>query len=181
MPPILELNNLASHCKGCGEMLPQMLFLLFPNPSFTFCWSEIVSVVIIVFPLHFCLDVATASPVANPSQPTALPAAQEQGRKVAHQLILVSLLSWSISRGAVRAGEQCKHPAPFSFPLPALRPHSIPAPCWPFPPIAHFPPSPRGCLTTARFLGEPAAKSIGSEQIQPHLCCEYSAEILYLS
>ena len=76
------------------------------------------------FPLYFSLIVSSASPAANPSQPTALPSTQERGRKVAQQLIPVPLLLWSISRDAVRAGQQCKHQPLFSFPLPALQPHS---------------------------------------------------------
>lgn len=92
------------------------------------------------FPLYFSLIVSSASPVANPSQPTALPSTQERGRKVAQQLIPVPLLLWSISRNAVRAGQQCKHQSPFSFPPPALRPHSPSQLRTDLPPWAQFPP-----------------------------------------
>lgn len=133
---------------------------------------------LVSFPLHFSLIVSSASPVANPSQPPALPSTQEQGRKVAQQLIPVPLLLWSISSDAVRAGQQCKHQPPFSFPPPALRPHSPSQLHTDLPPRAPFPPPTAGHPPVPHwFLCEPAAKSIGSEGIQPLPCSEYSVKL----
>lgn len=82
------------------------------------------------FPLYFFLIVPSTRPVANPSQPRAHPGAGQESSTTANTQypIPMPLLLWLSSRDAVRAGEQWKHQPPFSFPLPALRPHSIPAP-----------------------------------------------------
>ena len=78
------------------------------------------------FPFHsiFLLLFPASALSLIPAKPTALPSAQEQGKKVAQQLIPLPLLLWWISRDAVRAGQKCKHQPPFTFPPPALQPLS---------------------------------------------------------
>lgn len=75
------------------------------------------------FPFHSIFPLLLPAPglLLIPASPELT---QEQGGKVAQQLIPVPSLLWSSSRDAVRAGQQCKHQPPFSFPPPALRPHS---------------------------------------------------------
>lgn len=75
------------------------------------------------FPFHSIFSLLFPAPglLLIPASPELT---QEQGRKVAQQLMPVPSLLWSNSRNAVRAGQQCKHQPPFSFLPPALRPHS---------------------------------------------------------
>lgn len=116
----------SSHFKKTPFFLP---WLLFPALSKTllsillvrdhFCDTSSAS----QFPFHSTFFLLFPSPglLLIPASPELT---QEQGGKVAQQLIAVSLLLWSSSRDAVRAGQQCKHQPLFSFPPPAPRPHS---------------------------------------------------------
>lgn len=116
----------SSHFKKIPFFLP---WLLFPALSKT-----LLSVLLVrghlydtcsasQFPFHFIFFLLFPAPglLLIPASPELT---QQQGGRVAQQLISVPLLLWWSSRDAVRAGQPCKHQPPFSFPPPALRPHS---------------------------------------------------------
>lgn len=108
-PSELSIFPVLSHYKDT-ILLPPMLFpclskslvsiLLVGDRLCNDCCALNLSV---SFPLYFSLIVPSASPVTNPSQPTALPSTQEWGRKVAQQLMPIPLLLFPNQQGCCKS------------------------------------------------------------------------------